>query len=256
MDPALKAAEPKPFEIKKARTKFLGLTLDETIQSFFGGNALVAVIVLALITLFLFKEGAEFFTQNRACMPVYRRAGLEYVDFMRQQEEDHTALTRYLFDVRMRAIRHATEVEGLSLADANARLSSFDDWSGRFSDTIEPVRGLVSELTEVASEIKIKFTVAEDKAIERTQLVAAGKSAEAAAVVIDEVDFKSELAVLTGTLPLYREENERFAAQLTEVLGAAPSFPVPALQERMDRFKELTQAYTAGFPEILQKMET
>jgi len=256
MKPASDALEPKSFEIKKERTRFLGLTLDESIQFFFGGNAFVAVIVLGLITLFLVKEGAGFFSQNRQSMTVYRQAGLEYVDFMRQQEQDHTALTRYLFDLRMRAIRQYTEAEGLSLADANARLTAFDEWSGQYSDTIEPVRGLVSELTEVASAIKIKFTVAEDKEIERAQLLAAGKVEEANAVVIDPVDFKSELAVLTGTLPMFKDASATFGEQLIALLPTAPTFSEPVLQERADRFKELTRQYVSGFPEVIRQMES
>jgi phosphate transport system permease protein len=256
MEPVLNAEEPKPFAIKKTRTRFLGLTLDETIQTFFGGNAFVAVIVLALITLFLVKEGAQFFTQNRASMTVYRQAGLEYVDLMRQQEEDHIALTRYLFDVRMQAIRQYTDAEGLPLADANARLVAFDEWSGQYSDAIEPVRGLVSELTDVASAIKTKFTIAEDKAIERAQLLDEGKTEEAAAVVIETVDFKTELAVLTGTLPMFKEASVDFAGQLTALLPTAPAFSDAVLQARMDRFVALTRQYLDGFPEVVRRMET
>ena len=105
-----------PFLVQKARTKFFGLTLDEVIQSFFGGNAFMAVVVLALITFFLFREGYDFFGQNRHNLQVYRSAGLEYVDIMRQQEQDHTALTRYLSDLRLRTWQHLTTKGGLSAA--------------------------------------------------------------------------------------------------------------------------------------------
>jgi phosphate transport system permease protein len=172
-------------------------------------------------------------------MTVYRQAGLEYVDLMRQQEEDHIALTRYLFDVRMQAIRQYTDAEGLPLADANARLVAFDEWSGQYSDAIEPVRGLVSELTDVASAIKTKFTIAEDKA-----------------VVIETVDFKTELAVLTGTLPMFKEASVDFAGQLTALLPTAPAFSDAVLQARMDRFVALTRQYLDGFPEVVRRMET
>ena len=110
------------FAIIKTRTRFLGLTLDECIQAFFGGNAFVAVVVLGLITVFLFKEGSGFFGQNRDNLELYRRSGLEYVDHMRQQEENHTALTRYLFDLRVRAFTHYTKEEGLDNAEPNHRL--------------------------------------------------------------------------------------------------------------------------------------
>ena len=58
--------EPVPsFKIHKARTKVFGLSLDECIQVFFGGHAFMAVVVLGLITFFLFKEGLAFFSLNR-----------------------------------------------------------------------------------------------------------------------------------------------------------------------------------------------
>jgi phosphate transport system permease protein len=56
------ATTPAPvrFAVTKRRLRFLGLTLDDTIRAFFGGNALVAVVVLALITVFLVREGFGF----------------------------------------------------------------------------------------------------------------------------------------------------------------------------------------------------
>src|SRR2546421_8372317 len=56
--------------------------IEQTVKAFFGGNALVAVIVLALITIFLFREGFGFFGQNLANLRLYRQAGLEYVDII------------------------------------------------------------------------------------------------------------------------------------------------------------------------------
>ena len=70
------------------------------IKYFFGGNATVAVIVLALITIFLFREGAGFFGMNARNIRVYRLAGLEYVDFIRHQVDEFTTINRTLNDVR------------------------------------------------------------------------------------------------------------------------------------------------------------
>lgn len=295
----------KPFVIRKERTRFFGLTLDESIRAFFGGNALTAVVVLALITIFLFREGSEFFGQNRESITLYRKAGLEYVDYMREQQEGHTALTRYLFDIRLRAVKRLTEsplevaqkekdaaseelgnlehsalvsgaIAGNSekialakarvdaadaalakiIADANAKLATFDDFAGRYSDTIEPVRGLVSELTDVAVAIKEKYTVNEDAKKERAQFLAAGMTAEADAVKITEVDFKAELAPLVGITPAYVEAANGVAAAIKDVLAAAPALPVPALEERMKRFQELNRDYLATFPVTQRKLET
>lgn len=246
----------KPFLIQKKRTRFLGLTLDETIRAFFGGNAFTAVVVLALITIFLFREGSAFFGQNRESITLYRKAGLEYVDYMRDQQEAHTALTRYLFDIRLRAVKEMTEVQGLSIADANAKLAAFDDFAGRYSDTIEPMRGLVSDLTDVAVAIKEKYTLNEDAKKERAQYLSAGMTAEADAVKIAEVDFKAELAPLTGITPFYVETADTVAAAIKDVVAAPPPLPVPALEERMRRFQELNVRYLASFPETRRKLET
>ena len=97
---ATPAATSAGFLANKARFRFFGLTLDGCIKAFFGGNAVVAVLVLTLITIFLFKEGGGFFAQNRANLQIYRQAGLEYVDFIRAQTTGHTALTHELSDLR------------------------------------------------------------------------------------------------------------------------------------------------------------
>ncbi len=247
---------PGTFRIGKARTRFFGLTLDEIIKAFFGGNATVAVVVLALITIFLFREGFDFFSQNRHGMRVYRLAGLEYVDYMRQQEQDHTALTRYLSDVRLRTLQHYTTTEGASIAEANARLASFDEFAGRFSDAVDPLRGLVSELTELVTEIKTKYQIIEDMKEKRRQLLAEGKQAEADAVVIAPVDIGRELAPLTAALPAYRETAEVLAGDLRGIIASPPVLPTPALQERMERFSQLTRQYLEGFPQVVMQLES
>ena len=243
------------FRIQKARTRFLGLTLDECIQGFFGGNAFVAVIILGLITLFLFREGSTFFEQNRDNLTIYRQAGLEYVDFIRQQEKDHTALTRYLSDLRLRTLRHHTDAENLSLADANARLAAFDDFAGRYSDAVEPIRGLVSELGEVAVAIKTRHQNNLNFEEKRAQLLSVGKIEEAAAVEIEPIDFAAELAAITGTRPLYEESSAAFAKSLEELIASPPSLPSPELAARMTRFQELTRDYIAGFPATTAAMK-
>ena len=246
---------PATFRIGKARTRFFGLTLDETIKAFFGGNALMAVVVLALITFFLFREGFDFFTQNQHSIRVYREAGLEFVDYIRQQEQDHTALTRYLSDVRLRTLQHFTGHEGLTLAEANSRLEGFDAFAGRYGEAVDPLRGLVSELTEVATEIKTKYQIIEDMKEKRRQLLAEGKTAEADAVIVARVDFKTELGPLIATLPAYKETSDQFATTLRETLALAPALPTPELQKRMERFRELNSDYLVGFPVVLRQLE-
>jgi phosphate transport system permease protein len=142
------------------------------------------------------------------------------------------------------------------LAEANAKLAAFDEFAGRYSDTIEPIRGFVSELTDVAVAIKEKYTINEDAKQERAQFLAAGMPAEADAVKITPIDFKAELAPLVGITPMYIEAADGVAAAITAVLAEAPPLPVPSLEERMTRFKTLNREYLATFAETRRKLET
>ncbi len=243
------------FDVKKRRLRFLGLTVDDTIRAFFGGHALVAVIVLALITIFLFREGFGFFAQNRLNLEVYRRAGLEYVDFIRRQTDDHTALIRYLSDLRLRQLTLLTTREKRTLDEANAALAPFDAFADKFAATVEPLRTLMSDLTEQATAIKTKFVVAEDRKEEREQLLAEGKIAEAEAVKIDTVDFANELKPLLGALPLYKETSREFSRKLTVLMDTAPVLLAEELRPRMAVLKQLTRDYVAGFPGIEHELE-
>lgn len=241
---------PANFVITKKKVRLLGLTVDDCIKAFFGGNAVVSIIILALITVFLFREGAGFFGQNRQSLEIYRQAGLEYVDFIRKQTEDHAALDRYLADIRLRALTYHTEEKKLSFEDANTALAPFDEFATAFTDSVEPLRGMVSDLGEVATTIKTKFIVNEDKKVERLQLVAAGRAEDADKVEIVPVDFATELKAITGTLPAYREANRAFAAKLSEILAKHPTLPTPELQQRVERFSALSRDYLATFPAI------
>lgn len=250
------AAAPAGFAIQKKRLRLLGLTVDDTIKAFFGGNAVVAIVVLTLITFFLMQEGFGFFAQNRQSLQVYRQAGLEYVDFIRTEVDDHTALTRYLSDLRLRQLTALTEGRKLSLDEANAALANFDKFSDTFSGTVDPVRSLLSDLTEQATAIKTKFIVTGDKKEERAQLLAEGKTAEAAAVKIEETDFAAELKPLLATLPAFKEANREFNRALTASLEGAPVPPTPELVARMERLKQLTRDYLARLPSVERSLET
>jgi phosphate transport system permease protein len=250
MSESTSAHVPAEFSVSKRRLAFLGLTLDDAIKAFFGGNAFVSVIVLTLITVFLFKEGFGFFGQNRQNLRIYRQAGLEYVDFMRAQSDDHTALNRYLSDLRLRQLNALQAQKKMSVEEANAALAPFDAFADQFSVAIDPVRAIVSDLTEQSTALKTKFIVAEDKKVERSQLLAEGKTAAAAAVKIEEINFAEELKPILASLPAFKAANVELAQKLKAAIANPPKLLTPELDQRMDRFKELTGLYIAGFPAV------
>ncbi len=121
------------------------LTAEFAIKAFFGSNAVVAVIVLALITIFLFREGFGFFGQNLNNLRIYRRAGLEFVDLIRAQAERHSALTRQLNLIRLEEMR---------AHPAPAAVSAFEAFSNSFGDAAEDLNGIVSDANDQALALR------------------------------------------------------------------------------------------------------
>lgn len=247
---------PAGYFAGRKRLQFFGLSLERCIRAFFGGNALVAVVVLTLITVFLFREGFGFFGQNLGNLRIYRQAGLEFVDIIRNVESGHTALNRYLFDLRQRTYTHLTTVRGLSPAAAQAELAAFDDFSGRYADAVEPLRGFVSELTDVASAVKTRYLVNEDRKVQQRQLLAAGRMDEANQVKFDVIDFAAEARVLTGTAPALKEAMRAFATALAATTARPPALPTAELEQRMRRLEELTREFVAGLPARERALDT
>jgi phosphate transport system permease protein len=107
----------------KRRALFFGKDSDSIIKTFFGSNAMVAIVVLALITIFLFKEGAGFVGLYHKSLEEYRQSGLEYVDILKEQRDDYTELTRYLNDIKAEWI-NGLKADGLSQAEISKQVFS------------------------------------------------------------------------------------------------------------------------------------
>jgi len=165
-------SEPKnspEFQIHKRRRRIFGLSREEAIRAFFGGQALVAVVVLALITVFLFREGVGFFAQQREALLGYRCSGMEFVDLLREQDRRHVELGR--------------------------KLGLHGESADRFADAILPLRELLGELGEWALEIKESEESREDGVPTRL-----GEVAEITAQYPKIEDVFSELASELGAL--------------------------------------------------------
>jgi phosphate transport system permease protein len=113
---------PKPA-FSKRRALFLGQDSDSIIKKFFGSSAMVAILVLGLITIFLFKEGAGFVQLYHKSLQEYRLSGLEYVDILKEKRESYTSLTRYLNDVKADWI-NALRAEGFPQSEINKQVMS------------------------------------------------------------------------------------------------------------------------------------
>jgi phosphate transport system permease protein len=194
--------------------------VERAIKAFFGGNALVAVIVLALITIFLFREGFGFFGQNLANLRLYRQAGLEYVDIIRKVQSEHQALSRKLSEIRLRQVR-AMEMRQVPPGEINATLRPFDEFATNFSDAAENLRGLVSDLTDQASALK--------------EQLAAG----------DVSTRDTALSSLRDKGVTFETLSASLTTNLYALLATAPDVTDSAQQKAFDQWKSATRDYLA-----------
>lgn len=118
-EPAQEAEKLTKPSFSRRRSIVFGKNPDSIIKAFFGSSATAAIIILMLITLFLFKESAGFLGLYHKSLREYRLSGLEYVDLLKQNREDYTSLTRYLNATRAEWI-DALKEAGYSQKEINA----------------------------------------------------------------------------------------------------------------------------------------
>lgn len=230
-------------------------TLEQLIKACFGGNALVAVLVLALIMVFLFREGAGFFGQNLANLRLYRAAGLEYVDIIRAAANGHSALSRDLSDLRLRQVR-AGQRNGLPLEQINASLAPFDQFATAFSDSATDLNGLVSDLGDQATALKEQLFARAELLARREALERHGARSEAAGIVVPNVDRATALAMIAGGTPAFAAMADGMTARVEQLLAAAPPLPDASVQRAFEKWEQRVRAYLTELPTAEQKLRT
>ena len=155
MQSELPNTQPPTPAFSKRRAVLFGKDSDSIIKSFFGSTATVAIIVLTLITVFLFKEGAGFIGLYHKSLQEYRLSGLEYVDILKEKRDGYTELNRYLNDVRAEWI-HTLKAEGLSQKEI-ARTVMSPEAKSLFMGYMRcgsQLRGFIKQKMDAAIEIR------------------------------------------------------------------------------------------------------
>lgn len=108
---------------KKAGFSFLGKGLQDLIRYFFGGNAMVAIVVLVLISAFLAKEAFFFFPRHLEELRAYRETGQEYVGYIDAELKAHRKITSQATQAYNIQVREAAGSE-LALQEVAQELKS------------------------------------------------------------------------------------------------------------------------------------
>ena len=202
------------------------ITTEAAIKAFFGSNAVVAVVVLALITIFLFREGFGFFGQNLANLRVYRRAGLELVDLVRAQTERHAALSRDLTAIRV----HETHGQAQALPE-------FDQFASAFSDTAEDLNGIVSDGTDQAVALRDAIVAERDSA---------GTAASATA--------GPGLDALKELVRRFDPASAALRQKVETLLATPPPLTDAGARKAFDKWTRSVRQYLASLPETSEKI--
>lgn len=170
---------------------------------------MIAIIVLALITIFLFKEGAGFIGLYHKSIQEYRLSGLEYVDILKEQRDDYTELTRYLSDIKSEWINNLKD-QGLSQKELSQIVSSpeakalFFGYMRVGSD----LRKFVKEKMDVAIEARDQYLTSSNLNDTLTYLSERIEAVEDASYALNSNDRSKFIYLLRNSNQL--EQLERF----------------------------------------------
>lgn len=250
----MEIAAPIPsVEIAQGRARRNRGLVERSIKYFFGGNAFIAVVVLALITIFLFREGFGFFGQNLRNLRVYRTAGLEYVDIIRAEAEQHAALTRSLNQIRLREFTALLQ-GGRNAAEAQAALAPFDQFASAFSDAGDELNGLVSDLNDEAMGLKEAIAKQDETVAEKDRLIRSGEARAAAQLVVPAINQAATIATLRASAPTFRLTSSTVAAKLAGLLNNAPRLTNPPVEKLFRRWKEQVRNFVATLPGAYEQL--
>lgn len=239
------------------RFQFLGLNSGDFIRFFFGGNAFVALLILFLITVFLFKEGAGFFGQYRQDLKVYQRAGLEYVDIVGEQTGDFIALKQFFDKIRNDQIGELNE-EGLEFAAIKERLADEFAFGQEFAAAGRPLERLLSEMRTIAKKTKDDYYANESNLERRRNLVKSGQEELAANISI--IDFTEEywrqrVQPLKDRFDEYLAVTGTMEAKLADLADEVPEATLSGYEEEVEKFRRLLPKYLEQFPVYEERLE-
>src|SRR5215831_6173207 len=237
-------AQELSIPVEKSASGYRRRAAESAIRAFFGSNALVAIVVLTLITIFLFREGFGFFGQNLANLRLYRQAGLEYVDIIRAQTEKQTALSRQLGDIRLQLVQARAD---------QAALEKFDEFANKFSDTGEQLNGLLSDATDQAQALRETMLQLDSHAgasvIERESQDEARPAAATPAG-----DEAEQMATLRSATDKFAQIADSMKVQINQLLTAAPPLTNVKVRKVFENWKAEVGAYLKQLPTVVEKL--
>src|SRR5262249_30292996 len=164
-------------------------------------------------------------------------AGLEYVDIIRRQAQQHAALSRKLGDIR--------QLEARNLPSA-ANLEAFDQFAGAFSDTGEFLNALVSDTNDQALAL-------------REALIAAGSPVATSSSELEKsssapVDPQQAMTALRLVDEKFPTIAQTMKEKIDNVLSNSPPLTNPRAQQAIEQWKLKTEKSLAQLRDVAKRL--
>ena len=144
---------------KRKGKRLLGVGRQDAIRYFFGGNAMVSILVLGAICGFLLREAVLFFPQHQRDLEVFRLTGQEYANFVITEMDEYTEVKSLANQAFYQEMNEAYGVQ-------RGLVDSFGALSGNIYDAGED---LIEELEDARDEVE-DADRDEEKTLTQTEL--------------------------------------------------------------------------------------
>lgn len=235
--------------ITKKGRGFLGLDRGLAIKAFFGGNAFVAMIVLALITIFLFREGIDFFPQYREDMELYRKSGQEFVGLLKQEVDQFDTLQQELAEVQVRVLT--------DLYDQGMEWEEVTRLTGPLREFVETTRGAVGPLSRIVKEaVDLTVSAKEEVVLNETRRTITGVDT---ATLMSPEETESLLAGtrerVVDMRPRILEANAQFRQNLQTALDNMPGVEVEAAKRALETYEASAREFLGDIDRFEEKLK-
>ena len=139
----------KRFRSKGIR--ILGLDAQDIIKYFFSGNASLAIVILILICVFLFREAYLFFPDQHEGLKIYRKSGQEYVDYVGKEVDAFTVLYSNAKVAYFAEVNRTSLEEDNLLAAYRSVLTKAESGSSRIRNRLEDA---LDDLEDVRDDLE------------------------------------------------------------------------------------------------------
>jgi phosphate transport system permease protein len=226
-----------------------GFSYERAIKYFFASNAGLTIVILALIIIFLLKEGLGFFPGYQRELQIYRIAGLEFVDISRKNLTAHEQLTSVLNRAYYAEINGQCAKQMRRTQEASALFNAY-------TDQIGATRDLVLNNSQAGNDTNAEMMATLKANYEKQKLKALAALPATPHLSQDE---RRDLIESLRTRAVDATEDPAFVATLAEEFAAAQqkqAEPLQGMRATIDTFEaggtelgslvsEMTESVTA-----------